>query len=523
MILLLALLGGGPENVLVVVNDADPESVEVGRYYVIRRDVPRHHFVHVRIEKPFTSFAEYRERLETPVREWIAANPKSHITTIVLSRGIPVEAPIRTKTAANEPIRSVTHLLAQLAFEDDDPLRFAEGQLSFSLNPYHRSDRAIDPAEPAEEKRPLYLVTVLNAYTVADVRGMIDRSVASDGAPPGGTVYLGKSRAGDPRGMYNGAFEGLATRWKEAGLAVEIVEHAANAVLLEGKKDVLWFQFGQANWDPKFPALNSYVPGAIVDNITSIALTRTAFDPKDEGGQTKMTRFLAAGATAVHGCVREPTTGAWDREYLHATRYFEGYNLAESFFMGHPWFPWMNLISGDPLLQAFARRPKVQVVSFEKRRLVVRAEAARDGASIAKIVLYVDGVRVEEREGGEAEFDLSAFDEKVNRWCIVAMDDTKFRTQGVHRSERALKPAARIKPTCRGDGRGKATIDLVDSGAVYTWCAPGAKVPTGTAKGSRLVLEFADASRAQIVDLWVHNPPKGTLGAWTFEVPARKK
>lgn len=554
-----ALAGGGPENVLVVQNDLCPESGEIARYYVEKRDVPRHHVVHVEIpgtprpkkdppkkdpkkdpkappqpveiddgwdpKERFGSYAEYQQQLENPVRQWIDAHPAEHITIVVLTRGVPVCTPTRN-AKADEIVRCTTHMLAAMSCEQAEMKEGPEGTYG-KENPFYPADESIDPLRPLKGSYKMLTIGYLDAFTVADIKRAIDLAIVSDGKRPDGTVYLGKSAEKDPRGMYNPAFPKLADFVKPLTLKSEIVEHSADNILLKGKKDVALYAFGQAGWDAKFPAMNTYQPGCLVDNLTSVALTWAAFKTPPGGGQTPMTHFLAAGATVVHGCVREPMTAAWDREYAHLQRYLSGYNVAESFLMTHPWFPWMNLVAGDPLTQPFALRPTVKAEltgAKEAWKLKVTAAATRPEAKIGTIEVFVDGVKAgEAKDGEEFAFD-KAFDPAVNQWRVVATDDSKFRTQGSARGE-ALKPGP-SKVTAKLDGytKGSAALRLTaDKGEpVVTWAAAGAKGRVGTVKGTRFSVVFEDDSVPHVIWLWVRNG-KTELAPIRVDVPAKKK
>jgi uncharacterized protein (TIGR03790 family) len=549
----LAAAGGGPENVLVVQNDLCPDSVEVTRAYVTKRGIPKHHVVHVEIPsgKPrpakkdpkkkdptpiqddgwdafesFASFADYQKLLETPVKSWIQAHPQSPITIIALTRGIPVCTPVKN-AKANEILRSTTHMLGAMMVEEDTLRTGPEGHIGIA-SPFYKADESIDPATPLGGKWAIYSATILDAFSASDVKKGIDLSIVSDGKRPDGTVYLGISKQGDPRGMYNPSFPKVEEFARGVGLKAEQVPHAENQILLEGKRDVAMYLYGQANWNEAFPAKNTYQPGCLVDNLTSVALTWRAFIDPPGGGQTQMTYFLRAGATVVHGCVREPTTGAWDPEYMHAQRFLAGYNVAESFTMAHPWFPWMNLVAGDPLTQPFAKRPEVKAEltgAKEAWALKIAGKATREGAGLKEIAVWIDGVKAGTAKEGEDYALPKEFDPSVNEWKVVATDDSKFRTQASVSG--TARKAESTKVTAKLDGyfKGSATIKLGHSGPapIVTWVAPGAKERTGTLRSARFAIVFEDDSVAHTVELWVLNAKGDGPVVLTVEVPAKKK
>ncbi|NUN50157.1 MAG: TIGR03790 family protein [Candidatus Brocadiae bacterium] len=543
--------GGGPENVLVVQNDLCPDSVDLARFYMEKRDVPRHQVVHVAIPggakkddkkdpkgKPpppasgewapresFATFDEYRTLLETPVKDWLAAHPDAKITVVLLTRGIPVCTPVKNATT-NEIVRATTHILAGMFVEKDD-LRTGPAGHQGSGSPFYREDVSIDPAEPLKGEWKLLPVGHFDAFNVADARKSLEQAILSDGKRPDGTVYLGQSKEGDPRGMYSPNFPKLSEFVAGLGGKAEIVPHDPGGVLLAGRKDVALYMFGQAKWEESFPAKNTYQPGCLVDNITSVALTWRCFVDGYNGGQTPMTHFLAAGATVIHGCVREPTTGAWDPEYLHLRRFYSGYNVLESFYLGHPWFPWMNLVAGDPLTQPFAQRPVVTAeLTGEKgaQALNVDAKTTREGAGIRAIRVYADGVLLGEAQSGRPFALPTTWDPLVNSWTAVAIDDSKFRTQGSASAPPLAKDASRVTVKFDSALKGTASFRVTHSGKepVLIWASPGVKGRTGVVKGTRLKLELEDETKGARVEFWVKNAKEGS-GPIRVDVPGKKK
>jgi uncharacterized protein (TIGR03790 family) len=505
--------------VLVVVNDRSSESLEVAHYYMHRRAVPRHQLVHLQLPKPqwtqLKSYRDYLRLLEEPVKSWIAANPASPITTIVLSRHVPVATPLeKEKGETRDPWRSTTHMLAVMHAQ------FPQGKTAEALaiatvrNPLATETRSVDPRRPARVDFPVYCVGVVNASDVADAKALVDRAIASEQERPKGTVYLVGSKKGDPRGLYNSSFPQLQASLERGGFPAEIVPFAGSS-LLEGKQDVLVLQFGNANWDPTFPAKNRYVPGALVDNLTSVALTARHFVKSPKGGQTGMTYFTAAGASAIHGCVKEPYTAAFDGRHRHITRYLAGFSLLESYYQSHPLLPWMNLVAADPLMQPFAQRPLIRELSFTSEGntslLSVKAKATRRNAGIARLVCYVNGVHLASHEGDEATFTLEGFDSAVDRAVVVAVDDTAFATQG-----RLVKEPPFASATARLEFRkGQVRVQL-SRRVPFSWYAPRASEPRGTRLGDSLALRAAGGS----VAIWVHADPSGPPSVFHLDLDA---
>ena len=81
-----------PDNILLVINEAVPASVQVGDYYTRKRAVPQDHIV--RIKAPVTetiSRADYDRSIEAPIAVWIGRHSlQDKILYLVLTKGVPI-------------------------------------------------------------------------------------------------------------------------------------------------------------------------------------------------------------------------------------------------------------------------------------------------------------------------------------------------------------------------------------------------------------------------------------------------
>ena len=108
MLLLLqtaVIAGGGPQNVLVVVNGRDPDSVRIGEHYMKARGIPPVNLVTLDVPTALvTKLAVYKDEIEEPVKQHIAKEGlRGQIDYIVLTRGLPIRVDLpsgRASTAA---------------------------------------------------------------------------------------------------------------------------------------------------------------------------------------------------------------------------------------------------------------------------------------------------------------------------------------------------------------------------------------------------------------------------------------
>jgi uncharacterized protein (TIGR03790 family) len=122
---------------------------------------------------------------------------------------------------------------------------------------------------------------------------------------------------------------------------------------------------GYASWGANDPNRKErwlhfeWLPGAIATDFVSTN-ARTFHRPPDAwntingpvyagSAQTLSADTIHEGASGASGNVYEPYLAACARPEYVLVAYFDGRNLAESFYMGLPYLSWMGVILGDPL------------------------------------------------------------------------------------------------------------------------------------------------------------------------------
>jgi hypothetical protein len=186
--------------------------------------------------------------------------------------------------------------------------------------------------------------------SVAEILAMIDRSVAVDGTRPTGTFYFMNNTADGARNVraafFNIAVNGIVGR---GGMATII-----NGVLPNGHTDCLGIMTGTSSFDLSGTGI-VIQPGAFCDHLTSFAADF-------EQGQTKVSAWIAGGASGSAGEVDEPCnyTGKFPHPRLH-TFYFQGMSLGEAYLRSVQYVPFQGLLYGDPLTRPFAYIPAVTV------------------------------------------------------------------------------------------------------------------------------------------------------------------
>ncbi len=326
-----------------------------------------------------------------------------------------------------------------LAHVRDDIL---DGTVHSSLNQYHKPNyvaRAFDaqtpyrfglPSDAAAAER-YYLGGLLgwtgtNGNTQAEVLDMIQRSAAAYGTFPTGTAYYMQTtdiaRSGPRHDTYPTAVARMAAA---GGLAQHLF-----ADLPLGQQDVMGIMTGRATLDID-GANMTLLPGSFADHLTSFA---GAFWTNS---QTKMSRWIAKGASGTAGAVEEPCNypQKFNRAALHVI-YRKGLSLGESWFRTLGFQPFQNLFLGDPLTRPYALPPVVQVAGLPAGPtagtvLLSPSATAPSGAAIERFELYADGRLVTtSTPGTDLLLDTNQLADGPHDLVVIAIDDSLMQHAG---------------------------------------------------------------------------------------------
>ena len=176
-----ARAGGGPQNVLVVINDQSIESQEVGHYYRQQRGIPERNLVHVSVP-PASAAAVYHNMTNTAFQTSIVQRIQQHITTYGLSNQIDFIVlcqDLPTRVNDNEGATAVLFYgcknSPRIVSTCTMPTNTASG--------YYKAERAFYRPDPYGGTN-YCLSTLLVGKHLAMVLSNITRSVESDGTAP---------------------------------------------------------------------------------------------------------------------------------------------------------------------------------------------------------------------------------------------------------------------------------------------------------------------------------------------------
>lgn len=355
------------DNVAVVINDASAASQRIGEYYVRKRSVPAENVVH--LTAPTTDEvkrSDYNSRIEGPIAAAILKNNlEDRILYIVLTKGVPLR--IQGTSGQNGTTASVDSELTLLYRRLSGRPVSTAGPVQ---NPYFLGTAAIGDAQPFSHARSdIYLVTRLDAFTVDEAIGLIDKGLAP--VTTGRIVLDEKATLFDRTGEE--WLEQAATRLKEMGVEGQVLLDAS-AKGVHDVDNVLGYYSWGSN-DPDNRARRSrlrFVTGALA--ATYVSTDARTFEEPPAGWEPtgnfgdKKSWFAGSpqnltgdlirdGASGAAGQVAEPYFAAIVRPQVLFPAYFSGFNLAESFYLAIPAIGWQTVVIGDPLCRPF--RPQV--------------------------------------------------------------------------------------------------------------------------------------------------------------------
>jgi uncharacterized protein (TIGR03790 family) len=375
-------------RVLVVYNEAEPESKPLAEYYAQRRGVPASQIcpIHVRNAETITR-KEFNEQIREPIRRFLNDHgllfqlplkinlpgigpttiPETYdnkITFVALIYGVPLriesdpglkEPAIDAKTQL-EPRRDEAAVDSELTWLPNAGLRLS----LWAPNPFfNKSPPVFDEAL----NHKMVLVSRLDGPDAKTVRRMIDDALATERTGLLGRCYI------DAQGNQNGAYaEG--DRWikdtgkllRAAGFETEIDEKPAlfdeNYRMKDAAVYAGWYAPDIAG--PFKRADFKFRPGAIAYHLHSLSAftMRTRTD-------SWAAPLLARGAVASFGNVWEPYLLLTPHVDLFFKRLLAGASFAEAGWYSEPGLSWQTTFVGDPLYRPFALSVDSQIARLE--------------------------------------------------------------------------------------------------------------------------------------------------------------
>ncbi|ARN74056.1 TIGR03790 family protein [Oceanicoccus sagamiensis] len=307
----------------VIVNQQDPLSVQIARYYQQQRNIPAENIITVsfKTDKSVMHPGEF-----AVLQKVVESKVPRHIQAYLLTWADPYRVGCMSISSA-----------FALGF---NPKYCAKGCMPTASNRYARS-KSLKPYDDLDI-RPTML---LAATSFTEAKALIDRGVAADGqgvlAGSSASAYLVET-SDKRRSVRKSFFPSV-----ELLLADHITIHSVKTDAIKNKTDVMFYFTGK-----KFVediASNQFLPGAMADHLTSSGgqLTNSA--------QMSALRWLEGGATGSYGTVVEPCNllSKFPNPLIAISNYLQGSSLIEAYWKSVI-MPGQGVFIGEPLAKPYA-------------------------------------------------------------------------------------------------------------------------------------------------------------------------
>ena len=388
---LSAEAGGGPQNVLLVVNDNSLESLELGNYYRQKRQIPDVNICHISTVTNYSmDTITFSNEVWGPITNYIrTAHLTDQIDYIIFSRGVPYR--IYYGNYGSNRHAGITATAFYGFRSSPDAFVYGCNLATDSASEYFDSEHAFTHSGAPSSNR-YYLSTVLNGWTFSSAKSAIDRSTASDLANPTGTVFLARSTDND-RNIQWYQYEDIAFSCRVMGSPQQCALVDTNAIRYQ--TNIIGYAIG-VTW-VSYLDQNSFLPGALAHHLTSYG--GYLLDPS--GSQMTILNWLNWGPVGSYGTVVEPCayTNKFPLARLHYW-YARGFNLAECFFMAVQ-NPYQGVVVGDPLCSPYAIPPDMIISGIQPNQIIsnavnvtVEGVGISDNNPVGQIDLFLDDLFV---------------------------------------------------------------------------------------------------------------------------------
>lgn len=372
--------GSSGLNVLVVVNQQNPDSLALGNYYAEKRQLPPENILRVNwAGGPIAwSEAQFLETLQAPLAAKITtANLSNQIDCVALSMGIPFQ--VISVSATNSTTSALFYGIKTNSNGTPEP---------GITNSYAASELVFSSAHPASAPAgsKSFLATMITGNTLTEAMQLVNQGLAADATFPTQPVILAKTADPD-RNIRHPYFDNAILNNRVLAKTSVI---RTNSTALPNQTSLLGYATGLKSFEV---APGTFTFGAIADNVTSFG--GVIFGPND---QTDLLAFIAAGASGSYGTVTEP--GSIARKFPDPQVYFyqaRGFNIAESYYQSLAQ-PHLGLVVAEPLAAPFTRAGSghweggiSNAILTQTAALSAHFKAAAATRPLQQLDLFVDG------------------------------------------------------------------------------------------------------------------------------------
>ncbi len=474
----VALAGGGPENVAVVVNADSWASQAVANEFIHLRHIPPNNVIYLTLG-PTADFGTvdvdfFRQKVLVPTLAAIKDRGLTpQIDYVIYSTDLPNGVTYASDLAGGGGGRAANFATASstgLTYLYQRVLEKNVEYLGMNANRYARvpgqmhttgrwwirhpvpttktSPEAAQPSPtaigfrssqawtPGGEPDPTgkgdrYLLSTMLAWTsgrgnsVTEALDCLRRAASADGTIPKGTVYYIVNEDIRSRTRQWG-FAAAVEDLKALNVAAEIFETKGGG--LPEKKEIAGLMAGIMYFN--FASTGSTLdPGAIAEHLTSYGGVLDEYCD-----HTPMTEWIRCGAAGTSGTVNEPFAiqAKFPMPNMHV-HYARGCSLAEAFYqslMG----PYQLLILGDPLCRPWAKIPDVTAEGLPDEPAegtLAITPSLKHEMKLLHWELFVDGLRkTTVAQNGKFTLNTAELSDGYHELRVVAVTADPVQTQG---------------------------------------------------------------------------------------------
>lgn len=344
------------EDVGVIVNTTDSASVAIADYFMTSRSIPSTNRIEIQVPSKEEISQEEFDSLRAQVERVLAKNGLfDQLNYLVTTKGVPL------KIKRNDPDTKGCNASVESELMLLHPLNNVYIGLCSSGSQLVNGDYFGNPYYQAEIPFSsrifgMYLVTRLDAYSVQEVKRILDSSGPFTYASKESAWFVFDQAVNFNNDMLNLAFEQTSNLLRERGWQVHL---NTDSVFVTGLDSVL----GYASWGSNDASAElfslhakpgfTWLPGAIAE--THVSTSGRSFTSGTLYGQSLIADLIAEGVSGVKGYVYEPYTMAIAISSILFERYTRMdssgkpmFNLAESYFAASRLIGWMDVVIGDP-------------------------------------------------------------------------------------------------------------------------------------------------------------------------------
>ncbi len=409
----------GPDSVAVLASGDVTESTALADSYAKARQIPTRQVCKIAgiPQTDDISLSDYQTKVLAPLEACLTTGGvHDRIEAIVIMRGVPLRVVVPVSTGTNNVSLAAALATWESTLTGGDAGNVAllgqePGEIVNCGSPCYGA-RWVNPLQTLNAPfhagytattggvawKPM-IVTMLHGRSQADAQMLIDSSTAAEKNGGAKGTFMFMDGADSARNVLDVDFPSIINQLKTLGFT-DAQEVPFNTALTG--QTLSSFFVGTASLGTTIEG-NTFLPGTLVDNLTSYGAVPQNFMPTGES-QVSIARWVEKGVAGAHGTVDEPLNNVFPKRFL-IVDYAKGAPLGEAYFRWLPYQYWKNLVLGDPMLAPYAKRPTVMITgmadaSTQTDATMVTATATdATGAGIQNVTLYVDGVQVAQTAG----------------------------------------------------------------------------------------------------------------------------